>query len=139
MREACIQCGLCEKEPKIVKRRGTEGNVFFVGISNKENTLPFDEKTVSGKILAKVEERIGKKFYKTNLVKGAPISNGKLRYPTTKEKEFCFHYLLVEIEKYNPKVIFCFGKEVSKFLSKKEIPVLCIDMHHRNEKSIQNG
>ena len=99
-------------------------NVIFVGISNKSNSkgemIPFDLSTPSGKIMAKVDLKLGFKSLKTNLVNHTPLDNkGKIRYPNTQEISIG----IVEIQKYidinSPCLVFMLGKIVEKSLSKE--------------------
>lgn len=98
---------------------------FFVWLSNKVNKNfeilePFSDTTNSWKFISDIENEISEKnIYKTNLVKWVPLwRNLKIRYPNLEEKTEWLKVLIEEIEKWNPKIIFLFWKEVSDFILK---------------------
>ena len=103
-------------------------DVFWVGLSavafdKGVKALPLAPSTNSGVLIGKIEEPLldTVKFYKTNLVKCAPIvnDNGKIRYPLQHEMEKCYPNLEYELEVLVPKVVFLLGKQVAEFVMKK--------------------
>lgn len=119
----CLKCPI--KFTNFEKCRRTN-SILWIGLSHKPGDLhpspALKEDTTSGKIIKSVEERIlGFTFYKTNLVKCAPIgTNGKLRYPSKSEMENCYPFLKSQIESLNPSHIILLGSQVTKFIISKE-------------------
>lgn len=118
----CRACNLYHNQkPLIEPLRASQ--VICVGLSAKlksnNDETPLDPRTVSGKIIKAIEDKVGFQFYKTNLVKCAPLNQcGKLRYPTSEEVSFCIPQLKGEIEEIRPKVVLLLGQKVSKGIEK---------------------
>lgn len=56
--------------------------------------------------------------YFTNLVKCLPLSaNGKIRYPTQRELEVCFHNYSKELKTLSPEKVILLGRQVSQFVA----------------------
>ena len=98
-------------------------NVMWVGLSAKKATnagvyAPLHIDTNTGKLVAEIEARCHHiNFYKTNLVKFAPLdSRGKLRYPTPEECTLCYPELQIEIQTVNPRVVLLLGNKVATFV-----------------------
>jgi len=93
--------------------------VAIVGISNKQNCVPLDNSTNTGKIIDRIITYFPEvEFYKTNLVNFAPLNElGKLRYPTKQEVEDNMQFLLNNIRKFD--VIICLGNKVTNYLTGK--------------------
>ena len=121
--KSCQLCGLSKNQrPAIHQIKSSD--IMFIGISSQKNTKdkifePLDEKTNSGKFISQIEKLLtGKTFYKTNLVKCAPLdSENKIRSPTQNEITLCFPNLKEEIKNVKPKVIILLGKQVSEAIS----------------------
>lgn len=121
----CRRCPLY-KNQRPAQNEIQKSDVMVIGISAQRNTpnktfTPLDELSTTGKFIANLEKDFpNKTFYKTNLVKCAPISDqNKIRYPTNQESEKCFQHLEREIKAVNPKTIILLGRHVTTFLSKK--------------------
>jgi DNA polymerase len=118
----CQTCNLCCNQlPLTEPLRASQ--VICVGLSAKlkshDNETPLDPRTVSGKIIKAIEDKVGFQFYKTNLVKCAPLNQyGILRYPTSKEVSCCIPHLKGEIAEVNPKIVLLLGQKVSKGIEK---------------------
>ncbi|HXD77733.1 MAG TPA: uracil-DNA glycosylase family protein [Puia sp.] len=118
----CRSCGLYTLQlPLICERRLSQ--IFWVGLSavklsQGEEGVPLSQNTPTGKLVYEIEKPFTKtlSFYRTNLVKCAPMLNGKIRYPTKQEMSWCFPNLEEEIAILNPKVIILLGKQVSNFV-----------------------
>ena len=113
------------KKRKMDINNNKKVDVMWVGLSHKqakegEIFAPLGINTNSGKVVWKIESRLSKlSFYKTNLVKFAPLDQrNKLRYPTSSEMENDFLSLTREIEVFKPKIIFLLGSKVSDFVLK---------------------
>src|SRR3989339_982192 len=98
-------------------------NVMWVGLSAKKATnagvyAPLHIDTNTGKLVAEIEAQCHHiNFYKTNLVKFAPLdSMGKLRYPTPEECVLCYPELQVEIQTVNPRVVLLLGNKTATFV-----------------------
>jgi uracil-DNA glycosylase len=121
----CKLCHLHKNQPPTINKQN-KSDIMLIGISSQKNTntktfTPLDSSTNSGKFISLLEKHLpNKTFYKTNLIKCAPLnSQNKIRYPTNQEFEKCFPHLKQEIKKVNPKTIILLGKHVTTFLSKK--------------------
>ncbi|MGB8815682.1 MAG: uracil-DNA glycosylase family protein [Minisyncoccia bacterium] len=97
--------------------------IMWVGISAKKDTsskksMPLNADTKTGKLVAEIEGQCSSLFfYKTNLVKFAPLdSKGKLRYPTFDECAKYYPKLLKEIKEIKPRVVFLLGNKTAKFV-----------------------
>jgi len=100
-------------------------NIFWVGLSaiqfdEDEEKIPLTPATPSGQLVHHIENGYrGKfKFYKTNLVKCAPLVGNKIRYPFEHEMINCFPNFKWELEQLQPSTVFLFGKQVSTFVLK---------------------
>ena len=100
--------------------------IFFVGLSHKEDKqwnilAAFDRNTSSGEIIHSIFDAFScESMYPVNLVRWVPNDqNGKLRYPTVKEKGEWWKVLEKEIDLYKPQVVFLCWKEVSDFIVKQ--------------------
>ena len=120
----CEKCSLCKNQKPLLDD-AINCDVMWVGLSAKKvddvnKTIPLCNDTNSGKIIKLVEDKLTNiRFYKTNLVKCLPLDqNGKLRYPTQDEMDFCIVNLLIEIKKLNPQIIFILGKNTYNFIHK---------------------
>jgi len=121
--QKCQRCPLYKnQEPSTNKL--TKSDILILGISSQKNSktknfLPFDSSTNSGKFITKIEMSIPETiFYKTNLVKCAPLnSENKIRYPTHKEITSCVPNFKTELDIIKPKIIVPTGKLVTNFLS----------------------
>lgn len=103
-----------------------QANVFWVGLSavlfdEADEKLPLSILTPSGSLVHSIEKPYRKfcTFYKTNLVKCAPVADDKIRYPSGAEMEQCFPNFLWELEALAPRTIFLLGKQVSDFVTRK--------------------
>ena len=122
-------CSICDfylKQKMLYNKKCLKTDIMWVGLSAKLfNQVgcvpPLDLSTNTGKIIKKIEDiNPNLLYYKSNLVKYAPInSDGKLRYPTKEEMDFCFPCLYQEINTINPKLVFLLGDKVSNFVLKK--------------------
>lgn len=116
----CEACGIhCYQKPLLEPLRASQ--VVCVGLSAKpykfDNELPLDTRTNSGHVISQLEALCGISFYKTNLVKCAPLESGKLRYPTKDEIVHCIPHLQKEIIEIHPKVVLMLGKQVTSGIS----------------------
>jgi uracil-DNA glycosylase len=102
--------------------------ICFVGISGKPNRnghlAPLSEKTLSGRIVSRVEktlsaEPVHLKFVRDNLVRKAPVTNGKLRYPTMEEFKREWSSFERRLAKVKSNVVILLGGLVSDFFSEK--------------------
>src|SRR3990167_65749 len=99
-------------------------NVMWVGLSAKKAAnagtyaVPLHIDTNTGKLVAEIEAQCHHiNFYKTNLVKFAPLdSKGKLRYPTPEERTLYYPELQIEIQTVNPRVVLLLGNKVATFV-----------------------
>lgn len=101
-------------------------HVMWVGLSGKAAKgsgihEPLSAETNSGAVISGVEEQIKTAvFYKTNLVKCAPLNkSNKTRYPTQTELKCCFRIFKSELFTSKPRVVFLLGKIVSDFIIKQ--------------------
>ena len=98
-----------------------KNRIIWIGISmQKDSKKAFDEKFLSGKILARIQEGLGGfVHYYENLVDFAPLNeNGKLRYPNVLEIAEGRARLLKVLEEVNPSAIFTLGSLVTKSMGK---------------------
>ena len=141
----CTQCNLYKYQPPLIDSYKT-ADVMWVGLSAKImgdyiNSIPLDISTATGELIHEVEKCFtGVSFYKSNLVKCAPLNNeGKLRYPTEKEIDICFRNLLTEIELVCPHVIFLLGKQVSDSVSRYySVPFSKVTLYNTPSYKINN-
>lgn len=116
-------------------------NLVWLGISMQKNTtVAFDNKFVSGKLLSKITDQLDDCLHhKLNLVDVAPLDDkGKIRYPTTTEIDNNRADLLKKLEDINPLAIITMGRIVTESLSKalhQEIPFpASMDYSHADSK-----
>src|SRR5574337_681941 len=103
-KKACKSCGLNIYQAPVFDKF-KKSNVFWVGLSavqfeEGQEKLPLSPLTPSGSLIHSIEAPMKKwfSFYKTNLVKCAPIQEDKIRYPVAHEMEKCFPNLLWELD-----------------------------------------
>jgi len=78
---------------------------YILGLSNKKGVAPFDESTLSGKVLKKFKSE---DVVMKNLVQFAPLDEvGKLRYPTKKELSEAAIEFLKDIS--DESIVICLG------------------------------
>lgn len=125
--KVCKSCGLYLFQLPVFESALT-ADVFWVGLSavafeKGVEPLPLAPNTNTGALISMIEEPLlnSVQFYKTNLVKCAPIKNdnGKIRYPLQHEMEKCYPNLEYELEILAPKLVFLLGKQVAEFTMKK--------------------
>ena len=120
---SCKSCDLCKNQTPLVQKC-TKADVFWVGLSavkiSNSQDIPLSPNTNTGKLIHSIEFfHPNKPFYKTNLVKCLPLSNDKIRYPSSKEMACCITHLKDEIQLLKPKIIFLLGKQVSTFVMRE--------------------
>lgn len=100
-------------------------DIIWVGLSDKKEKdgkkfFPLSKDTNSGKIILEIQELLPKlNFYRTNLVKSAPVDEyNKLRHPTILEMKNDFPLLQKEIDNLKPKLVILLGSKVAKFVLK---------------------
>jgi uracil-DNA glycosylase len=108
--------------------------VCFVGISGKPSAAgtleALSDKTLSGKIISQVEVKLRSVpecsiFFRDNLVKDPPLTNGKLRYPTPEEMKSEWGKLEKRLVKIGSNVVILLGALVSEFFkTKREVKVI---------------
>ncbi len=105
------------------KGEGQRTTALWVGLSEKPVNdgsvfTPLSPNTTSGKLIAEIEERCpSAQFYRTNLVKMAPLNaQGKLRYPTHSECIEHYPQLIEDIASIMPSVVLLLGKQVSAYV-----------------------
>lgn len=123
--EECEHCSIT-RNTSFSMNNCAPAHVLWVGLSGKATKgavvhKPLSSKTNSGKLIASIERSARQTiFYKTNVVKCAPITDtGKTRYPTTAELNCCYPLFTAELSITRPKIVFLLGKIVSDFLFKK--------------------
>jgi len=134
----CSACILNEDQHTLITLNSLDIDVLWVGLSAKKQkdgsiAIPLSPDTNTGRIIQKVELGLeGCNFAKTNLVKCAPLDkNDKLRYPTNKEMNFCYHFLVDEINDLRPKIVFLLGLNVANFvLNKNRIKHVGLDSEY---------
>jgi len=126
--KVCKSCGLYLFQLPVFES-ALIANVIWVGLSAVAfekgiEPLPLSPNTNTGALISKIEEPLldSMQFYKTNLVKCAPIKSesGKIRYPLQHEMEKCFPNLEYELEVLSPTVVFLLGKQAAEFVMKKK-------------------
>lgn len=116
---SCRKCNLCEIQSPVLDTPES-CQVMWVGLSAKivsqKDKIPLSANTVTGTIVQTVEQKFPQiLFYKTNLVKCAPLNEeGKLRYPTNAEIDTCITHLDNELQMLCPNLVFLLGKRVSE-------------------------
>lgn len=121
----CSGCSLCRiQKPLLDVHR--QADVMWVGLSavrvdDVMTARPLSSDTRSGGLVEEIESRLPNlSFYRTNLVKCLPESNGKIRYPTIAEMKSCMPNLASEIKVLSPKIVLLLGKKVAEqFLKQK--------------------
>lgn len=118
---SCTACMLCTHQPPLLDTPGL-AEVFWVGLSavkvdDVETTRPLASDTLTGRLVDDIEARLADmSFYRTNLVKCFPESNGKIRYPKRDEMRCCFPNLISEVEEMTPRVVLLLGKQVAEYV-----------------------
>lgn len=134
LKNNCESCTLAGNQ--IIKlKKDYSVNVLWVGLSAKKvkqgcQFTPLSADTNTGRIIQTIELGLpGYTFFKTNLVKCAPLDeNQKLRYPSKNEKQSCFGHLEDEINTLSPNIVFLLGMDVAKFvLGQKKISLNCLN------------
>ncbi len=122
---SCKACGLYIDQPPVVTNASTS-EIFWVGLSAVRfeegiEKLPLSPYTNTGALIEKIELPLRKStlFYKTNLVKCAPLKGGKIRYPHRNEMEKCYPNFEHEIRTLKPSKVFLLGKQVASFVLNK--------------------
>lgn len=123
-KKACKSCGLDIFQGPALER-AKKAHIFWVGLSavafeEGAERLPLSPLTPSGSLIHAVEAPLRGQFsfYKTNLVKCAPLKEDKLRYPISREMEKCFPNFEWELEHLQPQIVFLLGRQVSDFVFK---------------------
>lgn len=117
---SCRKCDLYKNQCPLTDR-DMKAEIMLVGLSAKvkkfENEIPLDQRTRSGKLVARMDEvsrKYGYHTYRTNIVKCPPIgADGKLRYPEKGEIETCFDHVIREMESVNPRIVLMLGRLVA--------------------------
>lgn len=124
-KKACKSCGLDIYQGPAFDRF-KKSHIFWVGLSavpfeEGEEKLPLSPLTPSGSLVHSIEAPFRRQFsfYKTNLVKCAPLQEDKMRYPLAHEMEKCFPNFEWELAHLRPRTVFLLGKQVADFISKK--------------------
>lgn len=124
----CKACGLSVFQSPVYEQLKFV-DIFWVGLSAvkfkaDDEKLPLSSLTRSGSLIHTIEQPFNRKvsFYKTNLVKCAPMDGSKLRYPLLYEMEKCFSNFQWELEKLEPTTVFLLGNQVASFVLKKLSP-----------------
>lgn len=100
-------------------------DVVWVGLSAKKGaTEPLHAATMSGEVLVRVEARTPYlRFYRTNLVKCAPVDDlGRLREPTKVEVRACRPILEEELVATSPRLVVALGGHVGRALGGAALP-----------------
>lgn len=124
-KKACKSCGLdIYQGPAFDQFKRSK--IFWVGLSavqfkEGQEKLPLSPLTSSGALIHSIEASLEMQFsfYKTNLVKCAPLQKDKIRYPVAHEMEKCFPNLQWELDHLQPTSVFLLGKQVTDFILKK--------------------
>lgn len=121
----CKTCGLDIFQAPIFDQI-KPSTIFWVGLSAvkfapDEEKLPLSSSTASGSLVHTIEAPFIDKlsFYKTNLVKCAPMLGNKLRYPLKTEMAKCYPNFQWELETLKPKTVFLLGNQVASFVLDK--------------------
>lgn len=137
-KKACKSCGLNIFQGPALER-AKKANIFWVGLSavafeEDEEKLPLSPLTPSGALIHDIEAPLltHHSFYKTNLVKCAPIDANKVRYPLSHEMEKCFPNFEWELEHLRPEMVFLLGKLAADFVFKRlGLPKVKLDENFR--------
>ena len=123
--KTCKACGLSICQAPVYDHVKMS-NVFWVGLSavkfeEDEERLPLSPLRASGALIHTIEQPFRRtlSFYKTNLVKCAPLTGHKLRYPLEHEMDKCFSNFEWELKEIKPTTVFLLGKQVASFVLKK--------------------
>lgn len=123
--KSCNACGLNIFQAPIFDQLKLS-TIFWVGLSavkfeEQDEKLPLSSLTASGSLIHAIEQpyRCKLTFYKTNLVKCAPMAGNKLRYPLEHEMSKCFSNFQWELNELKPTIVFLLGKQVASFVLKK--------------------
>lgn len=139
-KKACKACGLgFYQGPAFDQLKKSQ--IFWVGLSavpfeEEEEKLPLSPLTRSGSLIHSIEAPFQTRFsfYKTNLVKCAPLQEEKIRYPLAHEMEKCFSNFEWELEHLRPKTVFLLGKQVADFITRKlDLPKLSLSANYQYE------
>ncbi|MCC6463048.1 MAG: uracil-DNA glycosylase family protein [Saprospiraceae bacterium] len=124
-KKSCDACGLNIFQAPIFDQLKIS-TIFWVGLSavkfgDQDEKLPLSALTASGSLIHAIEQPFRHKltFYKTNLVKCAPMEGYKLRYPLEHEMSKCFSNFQWELNELKPTTVFLLGKQVASFVLKK--------------------
>lgn len=124
-KKACKSCGLDIYQGPALEQ-AKKAHIFWVGLSavafeEGEERLPLSPLTPSGSLIHLIETPLRNQFsfYKTNLVKCAPLKENKLRYPLRHEMEKCFPNFEWELDHLHPRTAFLLGRQVADFVFKK--------------------
>jgi len=124
-KKACKACGLHVYQAPVFDHF-QRSQIFWVGLSavlfaEGDERLPLSPLTATGTLVHSIEAPYRKRysFYKTNLVKCAPLNRDKIRYPSVFEMEKCYPNFLWELETMRPSSVFLLGKQVADFVSRK--------------------
>lgn len=144
-KKSCKACGLSVFQSPVYEQLKFS-DVFWVGLSavmfkEEDEKLPLSSLTASGSLIHTIEQPFTHKmsFYKTNLVKCAPMEGSKLRYPLSHEMERCFPNFQWELEKLEPTTVFLLGKQVASFVLKKLSPHKPLFSENFNYASFEIG
>jgi len=101
----------------------TKADVLWVGLSAKpemeDAKSALAAETFSGELVALVEQELPSAlFHRTNFVDFAPLSAGRLRYPSAAEMEACWPNRELEIRTLCPKLIILLGHLAGKAFAK---------------------
>ncbi|WP_165958282.1 uracil-DNA glycosylase family protein [Segetibacter sp. 3557_3] len=127
--------------------RAKEAQIFWVGLSavmfkEGQEKLPLSPLKSSGALIHSIEAPLRPifSFYKTNLVKCAPIEDDKVRYPLTHEMEKCFPNFEWELKHLHPKVVLLLGKQVADFVLKRfDLPKVTLAEHFQYHMFLIDG
>lgn len=130
---SCTACMLCKHQPPLLDSPRL-AEVFWVGLSAVKvddvgSTRPLASDTRTGRLVDDIEARLADvSFYRTNLVKCFPESNGKIRYPKRDEMRCCFSNLMSEVEEVTPRIVLLLGKQVAEYvLTQHDISAFSLD------------
>lgn len=107
--------------------------ICFVGISGKPGVKkPLSDRTLSGKIISKVEAKLSSVsknnlFFHDNLVRYAPMTAGKLRYPSPQEIQAEWRSFERRLSKTKSDIVILLGALVAKsFKERKGVSMLVL-------------
>ena len=134
----CSMCSLCCIQKPLLDVP-CQADVMWVGLSavrvdNVMTARPLSSDTRSGGLVEEIESRLSDlSFYRTNLVKCLPESQGKIRYPTAIEMKSCSPHLISEVDAISPSIVFMLGKQVAGHIFKQhglDQPIFDKDFHY---------